>query len=303
MFVATPEGHPQCARDEILPIGVRAISMATATELPRIGVRPIRDIAWGSHLCLFFQTTEDLLETLVPYFKAGLEGHEYALWVLSGRLTKERATTALRQAVPDLDRFLAGGSLDIVLAREWYRKGGRLDLRRVIRGWHERLRHAAARGYAGMRVSGTAAWLETKTEWNDFLEYEAALNDALRNRRMIVLCTYALAMCGAGDMLDVARTHQLALARRSGAWQAVAWREMNGSLNRYAALTPRERQVLHLVAGGRRSSEIAGQLSISVKTVEVHRANLMRKLEVRNQTELVRYALRLELSPQEHRPR
>jgi DNA-binding CsgD family transcriptional regulator len=275
--------------------------MTTATALPRIGVQPIRDIAWGRHLCLFFQTTEDLLESVTPYFKAGLEGREYCIWAVSGRLTKDRATTALRQAIPDLDRFLADGSLEIVPALEWYLKGGRLDLRRVIRGWHERLRHAEARGYAGMRISAPTAWLETKTEWNDFLEYEAALNDAMQGRRMIVLCAYALAMCGPTDILDVARTHQLALARRSGAWQAVAWREVDRSPERYATLTPRERQVLHLVAGGRTSSEIAGQLSISVKTVEVHRANLMRKLGVRNRIELVRYALQWDLSPSETR--
>jgi DNA-binding CsgD family transcriptional regulator len=276
--------------------------MTAATELPRIGIPSIRDMAWGTHLCVFFQTTEDLLETLTPYFKAGLEGHEYCIWVVSGRLTKERATTALRQAIPHLDRFLAEGSLDIVSAREWYLKGGRLDLRRIIRGWHERLRHAVARGYAGIRFSGTAAWLETRTEWKDFLEYEAALNTAMRNRRMIGLCSYALASSGAADVLDVARTHQLALARRNGAWQTVAWREVDGSADRYAALTPRQRQVFHLVAGGRTSSEIAGQLSISVKTVEAHRANLMRKLGVRNQIELVRYALRWDLSPPDHRP-
>ena len=276
--------------------------MTTDTELLRIGIPSIRDVAWGTHLCLFFQTTEDLVETLTPYFKAGLEGHEYCLWVVSEPLTKERATTALQQAIPHLDRFLTERSLDIVSAREWYLKGGRLDPRRIIRGWHERLRHATARGYAGIRVSGTAAWLETKTGWKEFVEYEAALNSAMRNREMIVLCSDPLASCGAAEVLDVARTHQLALARRNGAWQAVAWREVDGSADRYAALTPRQRQVFHLVAGGRTSSEIAGQLSISVKTVEVHRADLMRKLGVRNQIELVRYALRWGLSPPDHRP-
>jgi len=75
---------------------------------------------------------------------------------------------------------------------------------------------------------------------------------------------------------------------------------VTGLADRYALLTPRERQVLHLVTGGRRSSEIAGRLSISVRTVEAHRANLMRKLGVRNQTELVRYALQRELSLEEH---
>jgi len=265
--------------------------MAVAAELPRIELHPVADIAWGEHLCMFFHTTEDVLEVLTPYFKAGLEDDEYCVWVVSGRLTKERAIAALRQTMPDLDRYLAKGSLDIIPARKWYLRGGRLDQRRVIRGWHQRLRQAAARGYTGLRVGATAAWLRTRTEWKDFLEYEAALNGAMLDRRMIVLCTYLLPTSGAADVLEIARRHHVALARRNGAWEAITWRDVTELADRYAALTPKERQVLQQVVEGRRSAEIAVRLSISVRTVELHRTNLMRKLRVRTQTELVRYAL------------
>src|SRR5437660_9174289 len=104
--------------------------MAVAAKLPRIELHPVADIAWGEHLCMFFQTTEDVLEVLTPYFKAGLEDDEYCIWVVSGRLTKERAIAALQRAMPDLDRYLAKGSLDIIPARQCYLQGGRLDRRR-----------------------------------------------------------------------------------------------------------------------------------------------------------------------------
>jgi DNA-binding CsgD family transcriptional regulator len=272
--------------------------MTVAAESPRVELHPVADIAWGTHLCMFFQTTEDVLEALTPYFKAGLEDGEYCIWVIAGRLTKDRAIAALRQVMPDQDRHLAKGSLEIIPADKWYLQGGRFDQRRLIRGWHDRLRHAEARGYTGLRVSGTAASLQTRTEWKDFLEYEAALNDAVRGRRMIVLCAYALATSGANDILEVARRHHVALVRRNGAWEAVTWRDLTGLADQYATLTPRERQVLQQVAEGRRSAEIAARLSISVRTVELHRANLMRKLRVRTQTELVRYALQRPLSPE-----
>jgi DNA-binding CsgD family transcriptional regulator len=266
--------------------------MPAASRLRTVGIGPFGDRPWGTHICFFFATTQDLLETVTSYFKAGLESQEYCIWVVSGRLTKEHATKALRQAIPDLEQYLANRSFDIVSARDWYLKDDRLDLKRVIRGWRQRLRRAEGRGFAGMRFAGDTAWLETKKEWDDFLDYETALNEAMRNRRMIALCSYRLATSAAADVLDVAHTHDLALARRTGAWQAVAWRDLDGASERYGALTPREREVLHLVAEGRTSPEIASRLSISVKTVEVHRANLMRKLGMRNQTELVRYAFR-----------
>lgn len=60
-------------------------------------------------------------------------------------------------------------------------------------------------------------------------------------------------------------------------------------------LTPREKEVLKLIAGGFTNQEIAGKLSLSVKTVETHRANIIKKLEARTTAELTLYAVRLGL--------
>lgn len=59
----------------------------------------------------------------------------------------------------------------------------------------------------------------------------------------------------------------------------------------YAFLTNREREVLHLTVAGQTSTIIGEQLSISPRTVEKHRSNLMQKLDVHNKAELVQYAL------------
>lgn len=63
----------------------------------------------------------------------------------------------------------------------------------------------------------------------------------------------------------------------------------------YVTLTTRERTILPLAAEGLTSAEIGEQLSISARTVEVHRARLMKKLRLKSQTELVRYAARKKL--------
>ena len=67
----------------------------------------------------------------------------------------------------------------------------------------------------------------------------------------------------------------------------------------YDTLSSREREVLHLAAEGHTSPEIATRLYISARTVETHRGNLMRKLGLRTQTDLVRYALRRGILPLE----
>lgn len=57
-------------------------------------------------------------------------------------------------------------------------------------------------------------------------------------------------------------------------------------------LTSREREIVQLLSEGKSSKEVAAALSISVKTAETHRANIMRKLEIHSVSELVRYAVR-----------
>ncbi len=59
-----------------------------------------------------------------------------------------------------------------------------------------------------------------------------------------------------------------------------------------SALSPREREVLRLVADGVRTAEIARRLGITEATIEVHRRNLMHKLEIRTVAELTKYAVR-----------
>jgi DNA-binding NarL/FixJ family response regulator len=62
-------------------------------------------------------------------------------------------------------------------------------------------------------------------------------------------------------------------------------------LPRYATLTTRERQVLKVLAEGKSVKEIACDLDLSVKTVEAHKFNLMRKLDIHNKAQLVQYAI------------
>ncbi len=62
-------------------------------------------------------------------------------------------------------------------------------------------------------------------------------------------------------------------------------------------LTSRQKEILRLVAKGLTNREVAHQLKISVRTVEVHRFNLMRRLRVRNVAQLLRQALLLRLLP------
>lgn len=71
------------------------------------------------------------------------------------------------------------------------------------------------------------------------------------------------------------------------------------TLDRYETLTTREREVLQLIAEGHTNTDIASLLGISARTVETHRSNLMHKLVLHTQADVIRYALRRGIIPME----
>src|SRR6266852_1142765 len=131
------------------------------TELRNTGISIVGQVPWGAHFCYFYETKQDLLDILVPYFKAGLESQEFCLWIISNSelITVEEAKGALGQAVSDLDRYLAEGSIELVSHDEWFLKDGAFDFHRVANGFKKKLDEALAKGYFGMRVNGSPAWL------------------------------------------------------------------------------------------------------------------------------------------------
>jgi C4-dicarboxylate-specific signal transduction histidine kinase len=194
-------------------------------QLRKTGIGVVGDVPWGSHFFMFYETKEDLLDTLVPYFKAGLDSGELCLWVVSEPLTEEEASNALRKAVPEFEHYLADRSIEIVGGRRLYLSGNDPDLRRVIRTWAAKTDSALARGYAGFRMSASTAWLERK-DWKAFSDYEKEVNNSIGRWRMTALCTYPLAGSTAAEILDVTRTHQFAIARRNRGWEVVETSEL-----------------------------------------------------------------------------
>src|ERR1700730_11993177 len=174
--------------------------------------------ALGGHICVFYETKEDLLDTAISYFEAGLERNEFCVWAVSDPISLDEATNSVRRVIPDGDRYLGSGRIEILPASDWYLKEDRFDLKRIIAGWNEKLSRALMKGYEGMRVSGNAFWFETK-HWKEFCEYEQELDRSLAGQRMIVMFTYALLASRAVDLLDVARAHQCSITRRHCNWE------------------------------------------------------------------------------------
>ena len=198
-----------------------------SSELRKTGISIVGDVPWGTHFCYFYETTQDLLDTVVPYFMAGLKGKEFCLWIISisELLTVEEAKEALRQALTDYERYVAEGSIEIVSHDEWFQNGETFDFHRVVNRFKEKLDEALAKGYAGMRINGSPAWLEKKDR-KQFCEFEQELDKLFPNERVIVSCAYPLAWTRGEEIFDVALRHQFAIAKRRGQWEVVETPEL-----------------------------------------------------------------------------
>jgi len=115
-------------------------------KIRKMGIENMRSVPWGTHLCQFYQTKKDLIDILVPYFKAGLENNDFCMWVTSEPLSGEEAKKAMRKAVPNFDRYLKRGQIEIIPHTKWYLKDNSFNLQRVLNAWIDKLNNALKKG-------------------------------------------------------------------------------------------------------------------------------------------------------------
>lgn len=179
----------------------------------------VERLPWGAHLCHFFHDRADLLSLLVPYFKAGLEHNEYCMWITASPVRQSDAFNALSETIPQIEQYLRSGQLEILDYRNWYLRDGRLDAERLLEAWRSKSAHAQKRGFDGARVSGNPIWLETRTEWDSFMQYEALVDQGLTDSRVIAICSYHMEKCSAQDVIDVLSNHRSTVFPSSQGWE------------------------------------------------------------------------------------
>lgn len=192
-----------------------------SNEIRKTGIDDIiADISCGSHLCHFYRIKEDLINIIVPYFKAGLENNEFCMWITSEPLKAKEAKAALNKELRDLDDYIKKGQIEILDCEGWYTKFGKFDAEALLEGWFRKEKEALEKGFAGLRVAGNTSWL-AKQDWGNFAEYEAILNSAIGKYKIAAICSYSLSKCRAQEIIDVVCNHQVAIIREDDEWISI----------------------------------------------------------------------------------
>ena len=182
-----------------------------------VSFRPttVPHLQWGSHLAHFFGSGDELRDVLVPYFKAGLENNERCLWVTGEAFNADQARSALRAAVPDLDKRERDKQIEIANGDEWYATGEKLRPDDLVSGLLEREQDALGLGYVGAQnerqlrlgIAGSMGGLSgIRKRWS---------KKPVRGRRMICMCSYCIDQLHDGSHFEVMERHDLAVPSRT----------------------------------------------------------------------------------------
>jgi len=181
------------------------------------------------HICLFYDSKQDLLDLLIPYFKAGIESNAFCVWITTEQLGVEGAKEALGKAVKDLDSCIEKGQLEIIDYKNWYLRSGKFNSGEVLKGWAEKEKLAKQRGFHKLRVSGDMSWL-SKGDWNAWVAYEKEVDEVVDRSEMTALCTYTLANHDVVEMFILSNHHRIAFSNKNRQWHILKNVKLNNLL-------------------------------------------------------------------------
>ena len=193
------------------------------------GISSVGDLPWGSHFCQFYQTKKDLLDILVPYFRAGLEGNEFCVWVTSGALGAEDAKKALKKAVPRFEEYVKKGQIEIISQSRLCALGKKSGSTVV-----SRLDHAVSSGFDGLRLACNAfpetadAPLAKDAKATHTVKKRSSPTgsacygtDAISRHNVIAVFAYPRDKFDAIGLMEVVKNHRFALVRNAGRWEVI----------------------------------------------------------------------------------
>jgi DNA-binding CsgD family transcriptional regulator len=227
-----------------------------ATSLRRTGLNLLGDMSWGSHVCLFYQSKKDLLDTVLPFFEAGLESNEFCLWAISG------------------DKKLRGA---LAQGHEGMRVSGNTAWLKphIWKAFGEYERHIN-NALAGREMIAMCTYPLDAAKAVDVLDVASAhqCTIARRNSRW--------------EFMEAPEARR---AKQEITNLTQAFDILSKDFPGHELLTPRERVVLAQIVRGASSKEAAQALGVSPRTIEFHRANIMTKLGAKNIVDLLRLVL------------
>ena len=185
----------------------------------KTGIDVTGDVHWGTHICLLYQTKQDLIDTLVGYFKAGIDNNELCTWVTSEPLPASEAEASLMKELKNYDDYINKNQLEILDFSKW--SAGKLDANKVIHHLVEKEKLARDKGFDGIRFSLNTRSLDYNDQ-KDIIDYEEDIDSFINSHQMLAICAYPLEKGDVSQVVDAISRHKVTLVRKENRWEFIS---------------------------------------------------------------------------------
>ncbi|MCE0721822.1 MULTISPECIES: ATP-binding protein [Legionella] len=183
------------------------------------GISVVKKINWGTHFCKFFNTYQDLMDILIPYFQTGLDHNELCIWI--NHEDKNPVYTLLLQHIPELEAKIEKGQMLFFEREVCFKNACAKTAAPLLADLLELEKKALNQGYNGLRIAGGPTNFSTHQAKNDFLNFENEVCSTFYNHKIIALCCYRTCECDSQVIFNVIKSHQFALILQDGQWEMV----------------------------------------------------------------------------------
>ena len=160
------------------------------------------------HICAFFDSREEEYDTLLPYFKEGVDAGEQVLNVLDADRLTDHCERLEAGGIPIDD-----GRVQVASSEETYIAGGSFDIERMVSFVTEALRNAASKGHC-VRTAGWMDWVYRQPPGTErLMEYEARMNLLVPTFDCTFMCVYDLSKVNGDTLIDIMSTHPYVILR------------------------------------------------------------------------------------------
>lgn len=165
------------------------------------------------HLCAFFSSQEEQYEFLLPFVKEGLSQGERGFHIVDPARVHEHRDHLTKSGIP-VDALEREGRLEVRAWEQAYLREGHFDQKKMLALIEEVLQEGTKRGTPLTRLVANMEWaLLDKPGVDNLVEYETRLNYVLPKYKDPVICTYDISKFSAGVLMDILRTHPVAIVR------------------------------------------------------------------------------------------
>jgi PAS domain S-box-containing protein/putative nucleotidyltransferase with HDIG domain len=189
-------------------------------KIAREAIDRINQAKSSKHICLLFNSKEDLADILVPYFKSGLENNEFCIWVIADPLNVEGAKESLRKNIKNFQSYIKERQIEIIDGHKWLGKAGKFNTEMVLEQLGKKAEQALRKGFDRLRLAGNFFWNE-QADWKDISQYESLASHFIDHNPITAVCSYPLDKLKASQVIDVVGSHDCALIKMKNKWNLI----------------------------------------------------------------------------------